>query len=218
MALAGLSALVAVSLCHGASNLRYNLFVRCVTSSSSNTPMSPGRRTWRDLAELASKEHDPQRLTELIEELNAALEAEESLRRAPIRQGTRVLFVDDEESIRVTLPAVLGDRGLDVAVAATTPEALAKMQAGRFDVLLADLNIGQAGDGITLARTMRQINPQCVRLILTGSPALDSAIDAIQHEVDGYVVKPADIDVLVNTIRRLVDERREKERVTSSSQ
>ena len=52
------------------------------------------------------------------------------------------------------------------------------MQAGRFDVLLADLNIGQASDGITLARTMRQINPQCVRLILTGSPALDSAIDA----------------------------------------
>jgi len=54
---------------------------------------------------------------------------------------SRVLFVDDESAIRVTLPAILEMRGFEVAVAATVPEALDAIRSQKFDVLLSDLNI-----------------------------------------------------------------------------
>ena len=56
----------------------------------------------------------------------------------------RLLFVDDEEGIRSTLPTILERRGFDVRVAATVPEALSEIRTHEFDVLLSDLNTGDA--------------------------------------------------------------------------
>jgi CheY-like chemotaxis protein len=55
----------------------------------------------------------------------------------------KLLFVDDEPTIRLTLPAILKQEGFDVTAAATVPEALAYINKEKFDVLLSDLNIGQ---------------------------------------------------------------------------
>jgi DNA-binding NtrC family response regulator len=59
----------------------------------------------------------------------------------------RILFVDDEPSIRLTLPAVLEEHGFEVSIAGSVAEALSKINSSRFDVLLSDLNIGEDGDG-----------------------------------------------------------------------
>src|SRR5438105_15322378 len=47
---------------------------------------------------------------------------------------------------------------------------------------------------------MRHLQPHCVNLILTGYPALETALQAIHSQVDDYLTKPADLDVLINTI------------------
>jgi DNA-binding NtrC family response regulator len=114
----------------------------------------------------------------------------------------RLLFVDDEPSIRLTLPPVLEDHGFVVTTAESVSDAIARMDYGRFDVLLSDLNIGQEGDGFQVVRAMRKRNPHCVNIILTGYPAFESAVLAIRHQVDDYVVKPADIDTLIQTINQ----------------
>jgi PleD family two-component response regulator len=57
----------------------------------------------------------------------------------------RILFVDDEPSIRLTLSAILQQHGFQVTVASTVAEALALITAEHYDVLLSDLNIGHAG-------------------------------------------------------------------------
>ena len=57
----------------------------------------------------------------------------------------RLLFVDDEPNIRLTLPAILEMHGYDVTAAASVPEALSAIHVQQFDVLIADLNIGQPG-------------------------------------------------------------------------
>jgi len=114
----------------------------------------------------------------------------------------RLLFVDDEEGIRATLPAILERRGYQVRVAATVPEALSEMRNHKFDVLVSDLNIGEDGNGFTVIRAMRKTHPNCVAILLTGYPAFETAVQAIEDEVDGYLVKPADIDSLVGTIER----------------
>lgn len=114
----------------------------------------------------------------------------------------RLLFVDDEPSIRLTLPPVLEDHGFAVTTAESVDDAIARIDRARFDVLLSDLNIGQEGDGFQIVSAMKKRNPGCVTIILTGYPAFESAVLGIRHQVDDYVVKPADIDVLVKTINQ----------------
>ena len=119
----------------------------------------------------------------------------------------RMLFVDDEPSIRLTLPAILRMHGHTVEVAATVLEALAAIQAQKFDVLISDLNIGNPGDGFTVVSAMRRSQPECVTLILTGYPGFESALQAIRSQVDDYLVKPTQVERLVETIERKLAER-----------
>lgn len=117
------------------------------------------------------------------------------------QQRKQILFVDDEDSIRLTLSLVLQQRGYDVEVAASVREAIGKITSNRFDVLLSDLNIGEAGDGFAVVRAIREVNSGCVTIILTGYPGFETAVEGIRQENDN-LVKPADIDFLVDTVER----------------
>ncbi len=113
----------------------------------------------------------------------------------------RILFVDDEPNIRLTLPPVLEEHGFEVKAAATVAEAIAQIKTSRFDVLISDLNVGENGDGFRVVGAMREKQPGCITVILTGYPAFETAVDAIRHKVDDYVVKPVDVEVLVKSLR-----------------
>ncbi|HKT23218.1 MAG TPA: response regulator [Terriglobales bacterium] len=122
---------------------------------------------------------------------------------------TRVLFVDDEAGIRLTLPHILENEGFVVSVAASVPEALEIMNHQAFDVLLTDLNIGAPADGFILVSAMRKIQPGTATFILTGYPDFQTALEAIRKQVDDYFVKPADIPMLVSTLKEKVHRPRE---------
>src|SRR5579863_863298 len=113
----------------------------------------------------------------------------------------RLLFVDDEPGIRATLAAILKQRGFEVTTASTVSEALNLIARQAFDVLLSDLNIGEAGDGFTVVSAMRRTQPEAATFILTGYPAFETALEAIRQQVDDYFVKPADVEVLTARIR-----------------
>ena len=116
------------------------------------------------------------------------------------RTPKRVLFVDDERGIRETLPVILRRYGFLVTVAATVADAVQEIHSRTFDLLLCDLNIERESDGLDVVREMRKINPECVVLILTGYPAMDTAIEATRLGVDDYIAKPASADTLVAMI------------------
>ena len=113
----------------------------------------------------------------------------------------RILFVDDEPSIRLTLPPVLEENGFEVRVAGTVPDALIEINSYQFDVLLSDLNIGEEGDGFLVVSAMRHLQPNCINLILTGYPAFETALQAIHNQVDDYLVKPADVESLISSMK-----------------
>jgi len=113
----------------------------------------------------------------------------------------RVLFVDDEPNIRLTLSMYLEDQGFAVVTAATVAEALKFITEQSFDVLIADLNVGQAGDGFTVVSAMRRTQPRAVTFILTGYPAFETALEAIRLQVDDYITKPTDTETLAGKIR-----------------
>ncbi len=113
---------------------------------------------------------------------------------------TRILLVDDEPNILLTLAAILGHEGYTVITAATVAEALREIGVQPFDALIADLNIGEPGDGFTVVSAMRRTHPRCINLILTGYPAFETALQAIRNQVDDYLVKPADVRELVKSL------------------
>ena len=120
----------------------------------------------------------------------------------------RVLFVDDEPAIRLSLPEILRMHGFDVVSASDVGEAVQALAHQPFDVLISDLNIGSPGDGFTVVSAMRRTQPNCVTLILTGYPAFETALQAIRSQVDDYLIKPAGVQELVSAIEEKLRDRR----------
>ena len=104
--------------------------------------------------------------------------------------GRRLLIVDDEETILETLESIFRQHGYTVVACNSVAEALHSISQSKFDVLIADLNIGQPGDGFTVVSALRRTQPESIALILTGYPAFDSALQAIRAQVDDFLVKP----------------------------
>lgn len=121
--------------------------------------------------------------------------------------ATRILCVDDDPGVLLTLPQVLRMHGYEVTTAASVPDALNTITSQQFDVLISDLNMGHVADGFTVVHTMRRVNPQCVTFILTGFPAFETALQALRAQVDDYLTKPSDIPKLIDRISRKLQER-----------
>ncbi|MCU1271861.1 MAG: response regulator receiver protein [Acidobacteriaceae bacterium] len=129
----------------------------------------------------------------------------------------RLLFVDDEPAIRKTLSVILARYGFAVTVAGTVAEAIDEVKTKEFDLLLSDLNIDREGDGYEVIRAMREVNPDCVTIVLTGHPDVESAVEGLHLGVDDYIMKPAKADVLVALLAEKLAARKAKARILSVS-
>jgi len=109
--------------------------------------------------------------------------------------------VDDHESVLVTLSAVLRHNGFDVVSAANVNDALRVIGSETFDVLLSDLHMPDPGDGLTVVSAMRNANRQAVTLIFSGYPEMKDAAAAILLQADEILVKPLNVNTLLDTIR-----------------
>jgi ActR/RegA family two-component response regulator len=120
-----------------------------------------------------------------------------------IKEATqpRLLLVDDNKSVLTTLRMVLEVNQFDVTAAGSVAEALHLIDTQAFDVLLSDLHMPGAGDGLTVVSAMRHVNPSAVTLVFTGYPALKEAMEAILLQADEILVKPMDVNAMVALIR-----------------
>ena len=115
--------------------------------------------------------------------------------------SARVLIVDDDESIRESLTLILEHGDFEVATAASVNDALKLIGSQVFDVLLSDLHMPGAGDGLTVVSAMRHSNPAAVTIIFSGFPEMKEAAAAILLQADEILVKPMAPMVLIQTIR-----------------
>jgi len=114
----------------------------------------------------------------------------------------KVLIAEDDDAVRGMLRAALERDGFDVVAVAGVREALGRIAAEGFDVLLSDLHMPHAGDGFTVISAMRHTHPHAVTLVLSGYPALDEALAAIRVQADEILVKPIEIASLREIIRK----------------
>jgi len=104
-----------------------------------------------------------------------------------------ILAVEDDRDLLELTGAILGQ---DSHVECTTEPvaALRAMFEKRFDLLVTDLSITHAGDGLILAGAMRHLHPTARTVLITGYPDFTRALTAIQGTLDKVLLKPVEIE------------------------
>ena len=130
--------------------------------------------------------------------------------------GHRILVVDDEENVRLTTAAILEQEGYTVETASDGREALHMVGRSHFDLVLTDIRMEDM-DGITLLHELQTRHPNIVTVVLTGYASIESSIDALRQGVYDYLVKPCVVDDLKRTIRRALQHREQRARISELS-
>ncbi|MBW6533870.1 MAG: sigma-54 dependent transcriptional regulator [Mariniphaga sp.] len=111
-----------------------------------------------------------------------------------------LLIVDDEESVRDSLYNWFIEDGFKVECAENAKEALAMLEAGHFDIILADIKM-PGMDGMEMHRRIRALNPEAIVIIMTAFASVETAVQALKDGAFDYITKPFDPDDLSHLIR-----------------
>ena len=113
----------------------------------------------------------------------------------------RVLLVDDNQAFLKMMNMSLKANGFEVVAAGGVTEALKCIAAEKFDVLVTDLHMPNAGDGFTVISAMRHSQPAALTMLLSGFPDTKSAMEAIILQADEILVKPVETNRLAEMVR-----------------
>ena len=119
----------------------------------------------------------------------------------------RILVVDDEESIRVSLSALLSRHGYRVEIAADGDEALEVLAAGDVDVAFVDVRM-PGMDGIELAGAVRDREIPTTVVVMSAYGSVDDAISAMKSGAYDYITKPFKTDEVVLTLAKAEERER----------
>lgn len=134
--------------------------------------------------------------------------------------GKRVLVVDDEKSIRITLKEFIHEWGYEVYTVADAEEALKTLRKYDFDVIIIDIILPKI-DGIKLFEEIRKISPDVQVVIMTGEPTVETAVSSIRGGVFDYVLKPvskSSIKKIIESAIRVKNLNDEKKRLEDENQ
>lgn len=123
-------------------------------------------------------------------------------------ESGRALVVDDDEQVRAFCRRVLEGLGVVVETAGSAKEAWARMLGGRFDFVLTDIAMTDPRAGVTLAEEVKNRWPETDVVMMTGQPAIETAIQSLRTGVFDYLIKPFRSQQLEVVARRLIGLRR----------
>lgn len=127
----------------------------------------------------------------------------------------KILIVDDEEGVRLSLRKVLQRDGYEVLVAEKGADAIDIVRQFNDDIETVISDFKMPGmDGLETLTEIGRINPDIIRIILTGYATLDRAIDAVNLGIDGFLTKPFDNNELKAKIREFGTKKRLKQLVS----
>ena len=121
-------------------------------------------------------------------------------------QIINVLIIDDDEQICSTLSTILNDEGYAVEIAKTGKQALKTCKKTPFDVALIDIVLPDI-NGTELLVKLKQIQPKMINILITGHPSIENAVKAIDEKADGYILKPANVQFILNAIKKAIKDK-----------
>lgn len=122
----------------------------------------------------------------------------------------RMLLVDDEARFVETLSKRLAARGFEVAQAFSGQEALSRLSADEYDVVLLDVRM-PGMDGLETLRAIRREHPLVKVILLSGHASINAAVEGMRLGASDYLLKPVDLEDLLAKMESAVEKKRIEE-------
>jgi DNA-binding NtrC family response regulator len=119
------------------------------------------------------------------------------------KKKKKILIVDDEKNIRLTLSEALSAIGLEPATAINGEEALAKLKEKDFDLILLDLKMPGI-DGMEVLQKVSSIRPDIRIIIITAHGTIDSAVEAMKLGAADFIQKPFTVDEIRSLVKDIL--------------
>jgi two-component system response regulator PilR (NtrC family) len=126
-------------------------------------------------------------------------------------EAARILVIDDDENIRKVLETILEDEGYIVETAETAKKGIEKSEKEFYNLALIDVRLPDM-EGIELLSKLRNTKPKMRKIIVTGYPTLQNAVAAVNKGAEAYVMKPFEVDKILQTIREQLKKQEEEKR------
>ncbi len=121
----------------------------------------------------------------------------------------RILIIDDDENIRKVLKTILEDEGYVVDTAETAQEGVEKSHSSFFNLALIDIRLPDM-EGVDVLPKLKETTPKLRKIIVTGYPTLQNAIAAVNRNADAYVLKPFNVDSVLQVIKEQLEKQKEE--------
>lgn len=118
-------------------------------------------------------------------------------------RSAHALIVDDEEELVSTLVERLELRGFEAVGVRNGDEALGRVRAGPVDVVVLDVKL-RGEDGVEVMKRIKALRPTLPVILLTGHMSQESSAEGLRAGAIDYIIKPVDIDVLVQKMREAI--------------
>jgi DNA-binding NtrC family response regulator len=124
-----------------------------------------------------------------------------------------ILIVEDDTNIRETLSTILQQKGYNTDTAKNGQEALQKSQTKFFNMALLDIKLPDM-EGTKLLTTMHETLPKMMKIMITGYPSLENAVEALNQGADAYIIKPVKPEKLLALIEEKLEKQSQAENMT----
>jgi len=129
------------------------------------------------------------------------------------KEKKSILIVDDDEDVLESLKGILRSNGYSVDTAKTGREAIERSEARFFNLALLDIKLPDM-EGTELLTRMHGETPRMMKVMVTGHPSLENAVEAVNLGADAYIIKPVDPDELLEVVEDKLREQAEAERMS----
>jgi len=124
-----------------------------------------------------------------------------------------ILIVEDDANIRETIETILQQKGYNTDTAKNGQEAIQKSKAKFFNLTLLDIKLPDM-EGTKLLTTLHEDLPKMVKIMVTGYPSLENAVEALNLGADAYVIKPVKPEKLLALIEEKLEKQSQAEKMT----
>lgn len=125
----------------------------------------------------------------------------------------KILIVDDDESVRETFTAILEENGYIVDTAENGRDAIEKSNKNFYNAAFIDIRLPDM-DGTDLLTAMKETTPKMRKIIITGYPALQNAINAVNKNADAYVLKPPKMRDVLSMLKEQLQKQKDEKRLS----
>jgi two-component system response regulator HydG len=122
-------------------------------------------------------------------------------------EDARILIIDDDENIRKVLTTILEEEGYFVESVDTAKKAIERTKRKAYNLALIDIRLPDM-EGIELLTRMKDTTPKMRKIIITGYPTIQNAMEAVNRGADGYILKPFDMEKVLATIEYQLEKQR----------